>query len=116
MRREELILAFPGLCPCDTFLEIVRSRLLDAVPIVLQGLFFVSYERQPTPFIPGRDAVRFGKNTCITGMRMSSSPLVRRLIKKLTNRTLSSRVVLFGEFLGALVLKISFEQSVVSKA
>ena len=45
-------------------LDIVRAGLLDAVPIVVEGLLFIANERQPRRFFSSGNAIRFGENTC----------------------------------------------------
>lgn len=75
-RREELIFALPGLRPCDALLEVIGPRLLNAVPVILQGLLFVPYEREPAVLITSWDAIRFGEDACVEKMKISSFRMI----------------------------------------
>ena len=62
-RREEVVLALARLGPGDALLELVRAGLLDAEPVVLEGLLLVLDEGDPVVLLAAGDAVGLGEDT-----------------------------------------------------
>lgn len=60
---EEVFLSITSLSPCDSFLEVVGSRLLDRKPTVRERFRVVSDETQPVLLLTRRDSVWLREDT-----------------------------------------------------
>jgi hypothetical protein len=54
---EEIVLARASLLPGDALLQVLRTRLFYAVPVVFECFFLVADERQPAFFVSARNSV-----------------------------------------------------------
>lgn len=56
-RQKEVALGLSGLRPRHVCPELIRAWLLDAEPVIFEGLTLVANELQPVRFVPGRNTV-----------------------------------------------------------
>ena len=60
---KEFVLLDAGLGPSDTVLQVGRRGLFDTEPIILQCLFLISDELDPSVLVAWVDTVRLSKHT-----------------------------------------------------
>ena len=97
-----MFLLLSGSLPSDSILQVNGRWLLDNEPTVHEGLRFISYEPQPTVFLPLGYTIWFGKNTC-------GKSVERRKVQGAlppTDSSLSLRVILLCHVMGTLIFKV----------